>query len=275
MFQPCQHARGSSVLRDRSWWLALVASLWLSTLCVVGCQESESEGGVSVEREVALGDGPITRIEGFDHARLSAALQGDWIVIQRDKRVFEFTILGQEARVLDHRFAKPRTIRGRLLLRSSTSFGIASVEGPRYFYGFATIDGTTYMGQGGAIALKGDETAFEATLGAWETLVWSGEGCALVSTFGGGKSEREVTCEFVEEDNDDGAQVRKAFRYEAPDPFRPDRLKTFELAVVGDYLMDKDLAASIASRRGDVPTANALEPAGKAPVEPREPREPR
>ena len=263
------------MLTNRSRGLTLVVSLCLSACCVVGCQESESEGGVAIEREVALGDGPITRIEGFDHARLSASLQGDWIVIQRDKRVFEFTILGQEARVLDHRFAKPRTIRGRLLLRSSTSFGIASVEGPRYFYGFATIDGTTYMGQGGAIALKGDETAFEATLGAWETLVWSGEGCKLVSTFGGGKNERKVTCEFVKEETDEGAPTRKAFRYEAPDPFRPDRLKTFELAVVGDYLMDKDLAASIASRRGDVPSANSLKPDDKASVEAREPREPR
>jgi hypothetical protein len=238
----------------------------------VGCQAEEVEAGIATEREVALGDGPITRIEGFDHARLTAALQGDWIVIQRDKRVFEFTILGQEVRVLDHRFAQPRTIRGRLVLRSSTSFGVESVEGPRYFFGFAVVDGTTYMGHGGAVALRGDETAFEATLGAWETLVWSETGCALVSTFGGEKTERSVTCQFVDKGDDDGEAVRKAFRYEAPDPFRPDRLKTVELTVVGEYLMDRDLAASIASRRGDVPSANSLEPGENTPGESRETR---
>jgi hypothetical protein len=234
--------------------------LWLGLLLGSGCQlEGEGER-VTTEREVALGDGPITRIEGFDHAALSRALQGDWIVIYRDKRIFEFTILGNEARVLDHRFAQPRTIRGQLLLRSSTSFGIASVEGPRYFFGFAVVDGTTYMGHGGAVALRGDEAAFEVTLGAWETLVRSEAGCKLVSTFGGGKSEREVSCQFVEEEGEGGEVVRKGFRYEAPDPFRPDRLKTVELTLLGGYLMDGELAASIASRRGDVPRANTLEP---------------
>ncbi|MGB0589153.1 MAG: hypothetical protein ACPGU1_05685 [Myxococcota bacterium] len=243
-----------------------MASSWFAT----GCQEDAEQAGIAIEREVGLGDGPITRIAGFDHGALSAALQGDWIVIQRDKRVFEFTILDDEVRVLDHRFAQPRTIRGRLVLRSATSFGVASVEGPRYFFGFVVVDGTTYMGQGGAVALRGDEAAFEASLGAWETLVRTESDCTLVSTFGGGKSERKVTCEFVEDKGEeDEVAVRKAFRYQAPDPFRPDRLKTFELTVRGDYLMDRDLASSIASRRGDVPSANSLEPGEKASGESR------
>ena len=218
---------------------------------------------MQAQHNQGMGNGPITRVEGFDHAGLKRAVQGDWIVTQGANRVFEFTILGDEVRVLDHRFAQPKTTQGTLVLRSSTSFGIESREGPIYFFGFAVVGDTTYMGHGGAIPFSGDED-FEITLGAWERLVRTDAGCVLVTTFGSGKTEKKVTCEFVETKEEDEAPVRTGFRYQAPDPFRPDRLKMVELKVVGDYLMDQELARSVASRRGDVPTANAIDGGSKA-----------
>ena len=223
-----------------------------------GCQVNDDSGLTEMQRSVSLGDGPITRIEGFDHKKLGASLQGDWIVVQGDKRVFEFNIVKDQVRVLDHRFTQPRTIRGRLLLRSSTSFGVASNEGPRYFFGFVEVDGQTFMGHGGALALRGDESAFVLTLGAWESLRYSEDGCELVSTFGGGESTRGVECSFIEETSAEGETRRTGFRYQAPDPFRPERLKRVELTLKGGYLIDTELARSIASRRGDVSPANEL-----------------
>ena len=228
------------------------------------CNVEDASTLMERQQAVSLGDGPITRIEGFDHKALAASLQGDWIVVQGDKRVFEFNIVGEQVRVLDHRFAQPRTIRGKLLLRSSTSFGINATEGPRYFFGFVTTEAQTYMGHGGAVALRGDESAFSITLGAWETLRYADGTCQLVSTFGGGESVRDVKCSFTEEEVEGGEKRRTGFRYEAPDPFRPERLKTVELTLKGGYLLDKELARSVASRRGDVSPANALKP-GVAP----------
>ena len=110
----------------------------LATLALLlgGCPDDSSSSPEGGEQEKTQGDGPITRVEGFDHQALEQALQGDWLIVQGDKRVFEFTILGEEVRVLDHRFAQPRTTWGSLLLRSSTSFGIEAADGTSYFFSF-------------------------------------------------------------------------------------------------------------------------------------------
>ncbi|MDP6945624.1 MAG: hypothetical protein QF464_15855, partial [Myxococcota bacterium] len=141
-----------------------------------GCPEALLSNSPGDAEESLQANGPITKIDGFDHQGLRTALQGDWLVVRGKKRLFEFTIADDTAKVIDHRFAHPSKKEGKLLLRSATSFGIRVSDGTSYFFGFAVVDGTTYMGQGGAIAFEEGE-AFEVSLGAWETLVKTDDGC--------------------------------------------------------------------------------------------------
>jgi len=227
-------------------------ALAMGALGLLGCPDVVTSV-LDDDQAVPMGNGPITRVQGFDHPALKAALQGDWIVVRGDKRLFEFEITDEHVRVVDHRFAQPRIITGDLLLRSATSFGVQDGQGTAYFYGFAAVDGTTYMGQGGAIPFDGEE-AMEVRLGAWETLVRTAEGCKLVTTFAGRATDKEVECGFRDRK---GASGGKIFRYQAADPFRSDRLKAVELQVVGAYLMEDELVRSVASRRGGAPTPSA------------------
>lgn len=232
-------------------------------LCVAvsaGCKELEQ---VIAERVTPVsepaGDRPLTTIEGFDHEDLLSRLQGDWVVERNGARTFEFHIDGERASAVDHRFSTPRPMSGELVLRSSTGFGI-DVGEMVYFFSFVQANGATFMGRGGAIHAPAGEP-FTAHLGAWERLVRTEEGCTYINTFGGTPKEKESKCEVGKRGE------REVFTFTAPDPFRPDHLKTFELTVAGDYLLERDLAEAVA-RPMAAPTAA---PPGAAPATPGEP----
>ena len=95
------------------------------------------------------------------------------------------------------------------------------------------------MGLGAAIETE-EGDAFTARIGAWERLVKQKdqEGCTYIKTWGGSTSEESVDCELKQKGE------RTVFSYQSEDPFRPGKLKTYELTVVGDYLLGKELADS-------------------------------
>ncbi|MBD90655.1 MAG: hypothetical protein CL940_09980 [Deltaproteobacteria bacterium] len=153
--------------------------------------------------------------------------------------MFEFSFADDQATVVDRRFTTTREITGPLKLRSATGFGITDSDGATYYYS-AVFDGEdVFMGLGAAIESEAGET-FTARIGAWERLVRKKdeEGCTYIKTWGGSTSEETVACELKQKGE------RTVFSYQSEDPFRPGKLKTYELTVVGDYLLGKELADS-------------------------------
>ncbi len=246
--------------RSRLLWLQVLVCLCVA-MAVPGCKDLEQAvvGGALAPSEPE-GDRPLTSIEGFDHEDLLRRLQGDWIVERNGSRIFEFHIDGERASAVDHRFATARPLSGELVLRSPTGFGIAT-DDVTYFFSFVQTGGVTYMGMGGAIHGTGHDP-FVAKLGAWERLERGPEGCTYVNTFGAEPVERASRCELTKRGD------REVFTFQAPDPFRPDKLRTMELNVAGDYLLERDLAESVARPMGAPARRAASQPApGAGPAE--------
>ena len=220
------------------------------------------------------GDQPATTFGDYEPEVLAGALHGEWIVERGDRRLFEFSIHGESAKVVDHRYTTSRTVEGELVLRSATGFGVQPPDGVTYFYSFVDSGERVYMGMGAAIATRRDG-AFKAKLGAWETLTFDGDSCLYERAFGGDVHSEEVACGFQDKkkpkshgpakskdkdkdkdkSKDDGEAddeaaaaepVERVFSYTAADPFRPGKKKTVELIVAGDYLISRELADSTA-----------------------------
>lgn len=214
--------------------LGLCATLVLLTACPA-TQKAPSEAG---DPQVQ-GDKPMTGEAAFDAEALREKLQGHWRVRRGERVLFEFSFQGEQATVVDRRFTTAREVTGPLKLRSATGFGITDADGSTYYYS-AVFDGDeVFMGLGAAIETEEGE-AFTARIGAWERLVreTDQEGCKYIKTWGGSTSEESVDCELKQKGD------RTVFSYQSEDPFRPGKLKTYELTVVGDYLLGKELAES-------------------------------
>ena len=236
----------------------------LAAWIVSGCPApSQSDQGVDPASAVP-GDKPATTVGDFDEDAVRKTLQGDWLVKRGARVLFEFLIEGDKARVIDRRFSEPRTIEGTLLIRSATGFGITDGDGVTSYYSVVSHGDEMYMGLGSAIATTGEEP-FTAKLGAWESLVRlpGEEGCRYVKTWAGSTTEQTVPCSLKEKGG------KTVFSYESEDPFRPGKMKTFELTRVGNTLLSRELAEARAVRRseagGDSGDATAAQPSATGP----------
>lgn len=218
--------------------LGLFMGLWL----LVACPATRKAPPAGGERQVQ-GDKPMTGEAAFDADALREKLQGHWRVKRGERVLFEFSFNGEQATVVDRRFTTAREVTGPLKLRSATGFGITDGDGSTYYYSAVFDEDEVFMGLGAAIATEEGE-AFTARIGAWESLVREkdSEGCKYIKTWGGSTSEESVDCELKQKGD------RTVFSYQSEDPFRPGKLKTYELTVVGDYLLGKELAESRAER---------------------------
>jgi hypothetical protein len=218
--------------------LASILAVTTLAACPASRKPPAEAKGTAIE-----GDQPMTGEAPFDEGAFREALQGHWRVSRGERVLFEFSFEGATAKVVDRRFTTAREISGPLKIRSATGFGITDTDGVSYYYS-AVFDGKeAFMGLGAAIETEEGE-AFTARIGAWERLVREEgqEGCRYIKTWGGSTSEETVACELKQKGD------RTIFTYQSEDPFRPGKLKTYELTVVGDYLLGKELADARAER---------------------------
>ncbi len=237
--------------------LGLCTALLLLAACPATRKDRSETGAESIQ-----GDKPMTGEAVFDPDALRDKLQGHWRVRRGERVLFEFSFQGEQATVVDRRFTTAREVTGPLKLRSATGFGITDADGSTYYYSVVFDGEEVFMGLGAAIATEEGE-AFTAHIGAWERLVREKdqEGCKYITNWGGSESEESVDCELKQKGD------RTVFSYQSEDPFRPGKLKTYELTVVGDYLLGKELAESRAEPFD--PTKDAKTPesaAGTPPV---------
>ncbi len=242
------------------------ACLLVCSVALAGCDKVPER---RFQRTIGpAGDQPATTFGDYEPEVLAGALHGEWVVERGERKLFEFSIHGESAKVVDHRYATPRTVEGELVLRSATGFGIEPPDGVTYFYSFVDSGEQVYMGMGTAIATSRNGT-FKAKLGAWETLTFDGESCRYDRAFGGDADTEEIQCGFKDKkkprakkkkpkaktktngkgekkDEADPPEppAERVFTYKAEDPFRPGKKKTFELVVAGDYLISRELADS-------------------------------
>jgi hypothetical protein len=175
--------------------------------------------------------------------------------------LFEFSFQGDTAKVIDQRFTTAREVSGPLKIRSATGFGITDSDGTTYYYSVVFDGDEVFMGLGAAVEVEEGPT-FSARIGAWERLIREEgeEGCRYVKTWGGSTSEESVACELKTKGD------REIFTYQSEDPFRPGKLKTFELTVVGKYLLGKELAAAKAERFDPAKETAEKDESTKAPT---------
>jgi hypothetical protein len=169
-------------------------------------------------------------------------LAGAWVVRRAGRVVLEWNLDGDRIELIDRRFPVARELRGEFRVRSSSGFGVQIEDGTTYWYSAAWVGSEVHVGLGAAIDVA-DPQHFTAQLGAWERLERTPDGCVYVRSWGGGETRADVPCEITERSG------RQVFSFEAEDPFRPDRLKKVELDVVGPYLMERELAESLAVPR--------------------------
>ncbi len=220
---------------NRQWTLPGLLAL----ACILAACPATRKAPSEASEQTISGDKPMTGEASFDADALREKLQGHWRVRRGERVLFEFSFAGDQATVVDRRFTTAREVTGPLKLRSATGFGITDSDGATYYYS-AVFDGDeVFMGLGAAIETEEGE-AFTARIGAWERLVREKdqEGCKYIKTWGGSTSEETVECELKQKGD------RTVFSYQSEDPFRPGKLKTYELTVVGDYLLGKELAES-------------------------------
>lgn len=265
--------------RDGSARCARVASIAALVVALgsSGCREGAFP---TLERGDAWnpssGHRPATGTASFDRQELRERLQGHWKARRGGELLFELDVAGERARLRDLREGRDTVHEGALVLRSATSFGIEEADGTVYYDSFVRVGEKVHIGPWSAIRMRGPPSGFRAELGAWETLVYDGSSCRLVETWGGERSERDVPCGFRGGGDEGDAESggRRVFHYRAEDPFHTDRLKTFELIVAGDYLLDPKLAAVRAERtgpaRGIAPPSTGGGPDGSSgePAEP-------
>jgi hypothetical protein len=245
-------------MNGKSWAIGMLCALMLLS----GCDELQRLNGLTGRQGSTIskyGDGPISRLRihhGFRHRSILRRMQGDWVVSRGGRYLFELNVKGERATLIDHRYRVPRTLSGEISLRTETSFGIEGPDGVREYFSFLQTEKATYIGAGGAIALGDleapeDDTVqvttefqpFRAFLGAWETLEFDGTGCLLIERWMEDVNKREVACGFEEK------KGRQVFHYQGRDRLRPERLKRYELEVVGGFLVEPELKRSVASRR--------------------------
>ncbi|MEZ4268187.1 MAG: hypothetical protein R3F39_17630 [Myxococcota bacterium] len=222
--------------------LRFAASLLaLASLCLSGCPLI---GGATPDAEPAPPQGnlPATSTEPGDLNQMRDKLAGAWVVRRAGRVVLEYNLDGDHIEVIDRRYPTPRELRGEFRVRSTSGFGVQVEDGTTYWYSAAWVGSDVHIGLGAAIEVPNIER-FTAQLGAWERLERTPETCVYVRTWGGNETRADVPCEVTERSG------RQVFSYESEDPFRPDRLKKVELDVVGNYLMDRELAESLAVPR--------------------------
>ncbi len=188
------------------------------------------------------GNLPATSAGPVDAGLMRDKLAGAWVVQRAGRVVLEWNLDGDSIALTDRRFPVARELRGEFRVRSSSGFGVEVEDGTTYWYSAAWVGSEVHVGLGTVIEAP-DPERFTAWLGAWERLERTPDGCVYVRTWGGDETRADVPCEITEHSG------RQVFSFEAEDPFRPDRLKRVELDVVGTYLMDRELAESLAVPR--------------------------
>lgn len=217
------------------------ASLAFVCASLVACSPSGAGDPDSGSRPVP-GNLPATSAGPVDATLMRDKLAGAWVVRRAGRVVLEWNLDGDHIALTDRRFPVARELRGAFRVRSSSGFGVEIEDGTTYWYSAAWVGSEVHVGLGTAIEAP-DPERFTARLGAWERLERTPDGCVYVRTWGGDETRTDVPCEVTERSG------RQVFSFEAEDPFRPDRLKKVELDVVGPYLMERELAESLAVPR--------------------------